>query len=49
MNAEDFYQELKDALDYFGLSWRDKNLVALTLVNDGVMLSYLGRSVLVKL
>ena len=50
MNAEDFYQELKDALDYFGLSWRDKHLVTVTLANPvGVLLTYEHRTVLVKL
>lgn len=49
MNAETFYQELKEALDYFGLAWRDKHLVTVTLASVGVLFTYEHRTVLVQL
>lgn len=43
MNAEDFYEHLKDALRFLGVSWGDKHLVAVSIVGGSVRLAYEGK------
>ena len=43
MNAEQFYQSYKDALDYLGVSWGDKADAAVRLVGNEVRMEYCGR------
>jgi hypothetical protein len=43
MNADDFYEEFKNALDYLGLKWGEKAVAKVQLRNDAVVLSWGNR------
>lgn len=43
MNADDFYEDFKDALKYLGLAWGDKHLAQVRLTAGAFCLSYGGR------
>lgn len=49
MNAEQLYQEMKDALDYFGLSFHSKDHVVVTIEGNKLIFSYNNRSVAVTI
>lgn len=45
MNMAELYQEMKDALDYLGLSFHEKDKVEVTLDGDYIVFTYNGRLV----
>lgn len=40
MKLDGLYATMKDALDYFGLSWSQKHLVEVSIRGDEVVFSY---------
>lgn len=44
MTLEALYQDMKDALDFLGLSWGQKELATVTLARDELVISYGGRA-----
>lgn len=49
MNADEFYEDFKDALKYLGLSWGQKDLAQVCFDGGSFCLSYGGRKTLVQL
>lgn len=49
MNAEQLYQEMKDALDYFGLSFHEKDKMVVTIEGNQIVFSYNNRSISVTI
>lgn len=45
MNAELLYDEMKDALSYFGLKWADRDKMDVTFHKNVVVFSYENRAV----
>ena len=45
MTAEDLYQEIKRALDHFGLSFADKSQVKVNILGDVITFVHEGRAV----
>lgn len=48
MNADDLYQEIKAALEYFGLRFKEMHLVEVRFHDGEIEFSYGGRSTRVK-
>lgn len=48
MNLEDFYSEIKGAIDFLGVEWGTKNLISVRIENDTIILSYGYKSVHIK-
>lgn len=44
-NAQDLYQEVKDALDYFGLSFRQKDGVEVAFQDGMLLFKYRSRAI----
>jgi hypothetical protein len=44
MNAQEFYEKMKDALRFFGLRFGDMNLVSMELEGDYVLFHFAGES-----
>lgn len=49
MTLEALYQDMKDALDFLGLAWGEKELATVTLDRDELVISYGGRSCRVQI
>ena len=49
MNADEFYEDFKDALKYLGLSWGQKDLAQVWLEGGSFCLAYGGRETRVRL
>lgn len=49
MNADDFYQDFKDALEYLGLPWGQKQQALVWLDGEAFCLAYGGRETRVRL
>ena len=44
-NAQDLYQEIKDALDYFGLSFHQKDEVEVAFQDGMLLFKYRNRAI----
>lgn len=40
MNCQEFYDEMKAALEYYGVNWHDKHLVDIKIVHDEIQFHY---------
>jgi len=49
MTLEALYQDMKDALDFLGLAWGEKDKAEVTLDRDELVISHGGRSCRVKI
>lgn len=49
MNADEFYEDFKDALKYLGLSWGQKDLAKVWFEGGSFCLTYGGRETRVRL
>ena len=49
MNAEELYQEMKDALAYFGLSFHSKDHVTVSIDGNKLVFAYNNRYVVVTI
>ncbi len=49
MNGEVFYESFKDALRYVGLSWGDKHLAVVSIVNTTMHVTYGNRTAVLEL
>lgn len=49
MNGRDFYEELKDALVFVGLSWREKGLAKIQIDDNSLSISYKHRKIQIHL
>ena len=47
MNAQDLYDEIKDALKYFGLNFYQMELMAVSIAPGEVQFTYQGRTLTV--
>ena len=47
MNAQQLYDEIKDALDYFGLRFHEMHLMEFETLLDGVRFTYENRALFV--
>lgn len=45
MNGEDFYEEFKASLKYLDVPWGKKELVAVAVHGDRILMAYGGRDV----
>lgn len=48
MNAQELYDELKEAIDYFGLGWRDKAEIEVMFNHDEIVFTYEHRRLSVR-
>lgn len=49
VNLEDLYRDMKDALDFLGLRWGEKETVQVTLAGDELVFTHGCRSVRVRI
>lgn len=49
MNAEDFYEEFKNALNFLGLGWSQKHLAKVFIKDGAFWMCYGSRTVSLKL
>ena len=49
MNAENFYEEFKEALKYLGVGWGNKNLIEVKIKKDKLVMKYGGKEVHIKI
>lgn len=47
MNAQELYDEIKDALKYFGLNFYQMDLMAVSIAPDEIRFTYQGRTLTV--
>ena len=40
MNADEFYEEFKNSLDFLGLGWADKELALVSIKGESIIFSY---------
>lgn len=45
MKLDMFYQEMKDAMQYLGVSWGDMHLIQVSIRDDRIRFTYDGRAV----
>lgn len=48
MNAEELYEELKEALRYFGLSFHQKDQVKVSARTDKIIFEHAGREIILR-
>ena len=45
MNADEFYEDFKNTLDFLGLRWGEKHLAKVSVRGDSIIFSYENKSV----
>lgn len=48
MNAETLYQQIKDAIDFFGLDWRYKDQIEVEIGGGELKLTYENHTVSIR-
>jgi hypothetical protein len=43
MNAEDFYEQFKEALKFLGVPWGEKEKVTVTIFDKSIRFAYLNK------